>query len=389
MTIWMIFYRAFQNSYRTVVSVWWKSAICSITIFVGAMAITTSFTISQNVDSYVDYLVNENGGAKITAMAFGENEVFTQKHVRSIASDKNVQKIFLTDNSNLRVRSGNDSSMTTVIPVNLGNRHDLGIKLVKGSLLSVADVVDSSNSVFISLNLQKQLNLDFPVGKQIFLRNKHQGEVAVKIIGVGELKGNSYDRGSMWVSEGLYKEVSGKKGYGFINVVSKDAYMMNWSEKFVNKMLEIDGFKDFWINNPFKRFMDEKDQLAVFIQMGYTIGLLALIAGSIGSTSVMILNINLRKKEIGLYKALGFSSKLILLQICCETALMSLFGGIIGAMVGSMLGLDISKDIFPIAQISLQGILLGFTSALVTGIIFGLIPAGLAARMDPVKALQG
>jgi putative ABC transport system permease protein len=122
--------------------------------------------------------------------------------------------------------------------------------------------------------------------------------------------------------------------------------------------------------------------------MGYILGFMALVAGAVGSTSVMILNINLRKKEIGLYKSMGFSPFVILVQFTFETLIQSLFGGLLGGFFGSIIGYYISMDIFNIAELNVLGFFLGISSATLTGLVFGLIPAFMAARVDPVKALQ-
>ena len=103
----------------------------------------------------------------------------------------------------------------------------------------------------------------------------------------------------------------------------------------------------------------------------------------------MILNINLRKREIGLYKSLGFSSSIVLLQFSLETLILSFVGGVFGAGLGGLGGVEISKIILPFSYFSIDGVILGVICAVITGGLFGLIPAWMASRVDPVKALQG
>ena len=71
-----IFNRAFIAAFRSITSVKWKAGIAILTIFIGALAITTTFSISSNVDVYVDYLIDQHGGPKVTIHNYSEKNKF-------------------------------------------------------------------------------------------------------------------------------------------------------------------------------------------------------------------------------------------------------------------------------------------------------------------------
>ena len=92
-----IFLRAFKAAYRSISSVKWKASISILTIFIGALAITTTFTISSNVDVYVDYLMNQNGGAKVSIFNFSPKAQFEPSEIKKFKDISVVKKFMPLD----------------------------------------------------------------------------------------------------------------------------------------------------------------------------------------------------------------------------------------------------------------------------------------------------
>lgn len=381
--------RAFENAFRTVKAVRWKSYIAMTTIFIGSLAITTTFTISQNVDGYVEYLIDQDGGPRVTAYNFDQKVYFNQKDLERFKTLSAVKNVFSMEEANEAFRYQDKNSTFKILAVTKENYKQLSYKMVEGNFFGPIDFTDVKQNIVISPEAVGKLNLQLPIGKFINVKVKGGGEIKARIIGIARPTGNEYDQGIVWMPFQIFKDVSGKKHLSVLHILSKGTNWMNWLENFSNTSFQEKFGSNIWVLNPLQKFVDQKNQLGAFIQMGYILGFLALIAGSIGSTSVMIFNVNLRRREIGLYKAMGFTPTIILMQFTFETLVLSLMGGLIGAILGSVFGLIISTDMFPVANISVVGMFLGLGSALCTGMIFGLIPAFMAARLDPVKALQG
>jgi putative ABC transport system permease protein len=384
-----IFLRAFKAAFRSISSVKWKASISILTIFIGALAITTTFTISSNVDVYVDYLMNQNGGAKVSIFNFSPKAQFEPSEIKKFKDISVVKKVYAVGSEQVRIRLDDQSSMIKTFAVTKENWNQLPYKLLSGSFISPIRANRTSHTIVLTKEAAKKFGSLSVIGKYLNVKMKGEGEIRLKVIGIVELTENQFDQGSAYIDFDLYQSLTGKKTLSELHVVGTDSSWMNWIENFSNLAFNKNFKNNFFVNNPLSFFIETKNQLSVFIQMGYILGFLALIAGAIGSTSVMVLNINLRRREIGLYKAMGFSPFIILVQFTCETLILSLFGGVLGGVLGSILGYFISLDMFPIAKISLLGFGLGLMSATMTGLIFGMIPAMLAAKTDPVKALQG
>ena len=126
-----------------------------------------------------------------------------------------------------------------------------------------------------------------------------------------------------------------------------------------------------------------------------TYALAAIAAISLGVAGILIMNVMLvavsqRTAEIGLLKAMGASRQVILALILSEALLLSLLGAICGFIIGGLGSWGISSAIDDLqAYPPAWALFASLAVALVTGLIFSLIPARKAAGLDPVDALQG
>jgi putative ABC transport system permease protein len=127
---------------------------------------------------------------------------------------------------------------------------------------------------------------------------------------------------------------------------------------------------------------------SVFFLVLIVLSSVALMVGGIGVMAIMMVSVTDRTKEIGLRKALGATTGDIRLQFLVEAATLTGIGGIIGVVAGAAVAklvtilLDITTG-FPVTLT-----VIAVTSSIVVGVLFGLIPANRAARLDPVEALR-
>ena len=116
---------------------------------------------------------------------------------------------------------------------------------------------------------------------------------------------------------------------------------------------------------------------------------LALIISGIGIMNIMLVTVSERTREIGLRMAVGAARRDVLEQFLSEAVIISLAGGVAGILIGVAIPLtvDYFLDDFSI-PISPLSILVAFSVSLIVGLVFGLLPANRAARLNPTEALR-
>jgi putative ABC transport system permease protein len=121
---------------------------------------------------------------------------------------------------------------------------------------------------------------------------------------------------------------------------------------------------------------------------GWMIGLLSLIVGAFGIANIMFVTVRERTPIIGLKKAIGAKKRTILMEFLLESAMICIIGGLIGIiLVVIMAQLLTSVFDFPVF-VSGNILTLAITICVSIGILAGIIPAMIAARMDPVVAIR-
>jgi putative ABC transport system permease protein len=124
-----------------------------------------------------------------------------------------------------------------------------------------------------------------------------------------------------------------------------------------------------------------------------SVAAISLIVGGIGIMNIMLAAVQERTREIGLRKAVGATNRNIIVQFLIETVMITF----LGAAVGIILGLIISFGAGKIAQskgyhwdivISASSIFIACMVGVGIGLIFGIVPARRASKLNPIEALR-
>ena len=137
-------------------------------------------------------------------------------------------------------------------------------------------------------------------------------------------------------------------------------------------------------------FLEAAEKIAwVLTLVLVTVSAITLIISGIGIMNIMLVTVTERTREIGLRMAVGASRKAVLEQFLTEAIVLSVSGGLIGILIGISIPLSVrfltDQIRVPISPLS---IVVAFGVSLVVGVVFGMLPANRAARLNPTEALR-
>jgi len=126
----------------------------------------------------------------------------------------------------------------------------------------------------------------------------------------------------------------------------------------------------------------------VFFLVMIILSSVGLMVGGIGVMAIMMVSVTNRTREIGVRKAMGATQREIMLQFLVEAATLTGIGGLIGVLVGLGVGRLATALMNIHAGIPVTLTLIAVSVSVGIGIVFGILPARRAARMDPIEALR-
>lgn len=151
---------------------------------------------------------------------------------------------------------------------------------------------------------------------------------------------------------------------------------------------------DFALNRLSFLLEEIEDLLSLVARIGWIIGLFSMLAGGFGIANMLYVSVEERKAQIGICRALGARQRTVVAEFLGESALLSLSGGSAGIMLVqiALLSAHAFSGAFAASLpllLPLSAVAAGLGTALVLGLAFGVAPARMAARLNPVEAIRG
>ncbi|MFN0097196.1 MAG: ABC transporter permease [Gemmatimonadaceae bacterium] len=126
----------------------------------------------------------------------------------------------------------------------------------------------------------------------------------------------------------------------------------------------------------------------IFFLVMIALSAVGLIVGGVGVVAIMMISVTERTREIGVRKALGATRNTILFQFLIEAVTLTGIGAMIGLFFGWLVSMVVRNTTSIDSSVPPLAVVAALLASAVTGVMFGMIPAARAAKLDPVEALR-
>lgn len=400
-----------MNILRTILSL--------LGVTVGIFAIISVFTIVDSLEKNVKESFDFLGSGVIyinkwpfTADSSGEyrwwdfwrrpNPSYNEFKVLE-ANLKNKTAISISaDAGGIVAKRGNNSYYETELEgCSFGHKDIQEFDIVQGRYFTQNEVTSGRNVCIIGNELVTTLfpNGENPIGKEIKVKNKK-----FYVIGVLNKEGESflgfdskdsyciipYDafRTMYSTGTGAYNErgsvISVKGIEDDIGLVELEGEITGFLR--TRRGLKPRDDNNFAINRPEAIANVLSGVFDVFGIAGWIIGGFSILVGGFGIANIMFVSVKERTNIIGIQKSLGAKNYFILFQFLFESVFLSVIGGL-GGLLLVLLITFIPMGSLEVA-LTFKNIILGLGVSAIIGTVSGIIPAALAARLDPVIAIR-
>ncbi|WP_089608144.1 ABC transporter permease [Bacillus cereus] len=376
-----------------------RSALTMLGIIIGVGSIITVVAIGQGGEMSLKSEFSGSGNNTVPIqfkedmnepLSIGERPQITDEDLFEIKKISEIKHVITTNSSMEPLNLNEKKDMVSVIGLDSEYFEVNQIKVKKGRSLNKFDVEQGSNVVMISTDVKDIFYpKENPVGKIIEIRGQ-----PLQIIGIYKS-----DNGFMGMSIpellipiSIWPTIYGKSEIQNIVVQAETPDQLERAGKKAVDVLNNRKSND--ISGKYeimdlKKLQEGLSQLTKIMTMVISgVAGISLVVGGIGVMNIMLVSVTERTREIGVRKALGATRSKILLQFLIEAVMLTLLGGLIGIALGYSGAYIVSKIAGWPPLVSWEVVVGGVLFSMTLGIIFGLIPANKAAKLDPIESLR-
>ncbi|MBP1143945.1 macrolide transport system ATP-binding/permease protein [Pseudomonas sp. PvP027] len=386
---------ALQAAWRVMWINRFRTALTLLGIVIGVASVVVMLAVGEGskrqvmaqMSSFGSNIIYLNGKAPNPRAPKG---VISLEEVAALGELPEVKMIMPVNGGQAGVRYGNVDHSSYVGGNDTHFPAIFNWPVVEGSYFSEADEQNAAAVAVIGYKVRQKLFGEHtdPVGQYILIEN-----VPFQVVGVLQEKGatsgdlDSDNRIAIPYSSASIR-LFGTQDPEYITIATRDANNVKQAEQSIRNLLQQlhHGKQDYELTNNAAMIQAEaRTQNTLSLMLG-SIAAISLVVGGIGVMNIMLMTVRERTREIGIRMATGARQSDILRQFLTEAVMLSVVGGLAGIVLALGMGAALLLSKVAVA-FTLPAVAGAFACALITGVIFGFMPARKAARLDPVAAL--
>jgi putative ABC transport system permease protein len=300
----------------------------------------------------------------------------------------------------LDITYGDKSLRMKVLGTNRHYPYADDMPVAVGRFISDKDCETYANVVMLGPTYKQDLfGDDDPIDKQIAIEG-----TLFTIVGIMEKKefyfrggGGSGDRNVLeWFNRSLYipittmvKRYSVDDGLDGLEISARSVSVVDdLTEEAQTVLLRRHGVEDFTISSKSAQISARAEEDQFFNIIFWAVAFVSLFVGGVVIANIMLASITERIHEIGVRKAIGANARDVFVQFLLEAVIVTSAGGAVGLLLGAGMTAAVSRFLGMPTALTPQIMAIALLTAVGVGVLFGMVPAIRAARLDPVTALR-
>ncbi len=314
-------------------------------------------------------------------------DFFTQEDIRSLERIPEIKRViaYSFDYSKVGYRTESIDAYVNGITESYLDVYPLNVEF--GTSFSPTDFIGGRRTALISASLSEQLfEEENGLGKIIRVNQQ-----PVEIVGILEKPTGIFAFGmnEVYLPADTWRQIYGKNSYNQVSIQATKADNLQIAgEKAVDVLNANHNTKGYEVFNmeEIAAMVGQVTTIMTMIIGG--IASISLLVGGIGVMNIMLVSVTERTREIGIRKALGATRSQILVQFLIESVILTLIGGLIGIALGAGLASLISLMLGWPSLVSIPVIVGATVFSMAIGVVFGILPANKASRLNPIDSLR-
>lgn len=374
-----------------------RTGLTSLGIMIGVLSVVLLIALGLGLKNYIEQQFESlganlvmvlpgsgfSGGNGPAGLAGGAE--FDEKDVQSLQKVADVKYLVPIYIHSSLISTAETEKVGNIMGANEEVFPLINIKLQTGEVWTKSDVDKKTKVAVLGNTIAADLygSPSDALGKTIRV-----GGLRVKVIGVAKKIGNQERDSAVFIPyTTTFGSLNPQKTFFaiYLGIAAQEAIprVKEAVEKTLLKRYEEDKFS---VTEQTEILSSINQIFAIINLVLIAIGSISLIVGGIGIMNIMYATVTERTREVGIRRAMGATTRDILLQFLTESTMLSLFGGVVGLILASLL-VTLVRNWFPVA-INFFAVILAIGVSSGIGIFFGVFPAKKAADLSPMEAIR-